>query len=86
MITQLQQTNHRLMVQLAVANQLVTAAVRAAERRDPAPLTHASADTVKPYRDWLLQVQAYSGESDRSPEAFLAQFYLYTRQQKVPAS
>ena len=86
MITQLQQMNHQLMVQLAAANQLVTAAVGAAERRDPAPLPSASAGNVKPYRDWLPQVQAYSGESDRSPEAFLAQYYLYARQQKVPAS
>jgi hypothetical protein len=76
MITQLQQMNHQLMVQLAAANQLVTAAVGAAERRDPAPLPSASAGNVKPYRDWLPQVQAYSGESDRSPEAFLAQYYL----------
>jgi hypothetical protein len=72
MITQLQQMNHQLIVHIAAANQLVIAAVGAAERRDPAPLTHASADTVKPYRDCLPQVQAYSGESDRSPEAFLA--------------
>jgi hypothetical protein len=72
-----------LMAQLA-ASQLVTAAVGTAEWRDPAPLANASVEAVKPYKDWLPQVQACSGESNHSSEAFLAQYYLYAMQQKVP--
>jgi hypothetical protein len=84
--------------QLAAASQLGTAAVGAAERRDSAPLASASADSdsdaaVKPCKDWLPPAgpslrctEAYSAESDRSPEAFLAQYYLYATQHQAPRS
>jgi hypothetical protein len=86
------------MAQLVAASQLVTAAVGAAERRDSAPFASASAEldsdaAVKPYKNWLQPAgprctdsEAYSAESDRSPEAFLAQFYLYATQRQAPRS
>ena len=77
--------NQQLMIQLAAAGQLVTAALGAADRRDAAPPLDTVAAKVKPYRDWLPQVKAYSGNSDGSPEAFLAQYYLYARHQQVPS-
>ena len=45
------------------------------------PLTVA-----KPFGDWLQQVAACSGEPDRSPVAFLAQFYLYAQQTVLRSS
>ncbi len=84
MIDQLKQMNTQLMAQLAAANQLVAAALGAVDRRDPAPPVSPAA--VKPFKDWLPQVKAYAGEADRTPEAFLAQYYLYARQQNVPSS
>ena len=84
MIDQLKQMNTQLMAQLAAANQLVTAALGAMDRRDPVP--PVSPVAAKPFRDWLPQVEAYAGEAHRAPEAFLAQFYLYARQNNVPAS
>ena len=86
MIDQLKQMNlnTQLMAQLAAANQLVVAALGAMDRRDPAqPVSTAAA---KPFKDWLPQVEAYAGEAHRAPEAFLAQFYLYARQNNVPAT
>ena len=61
-----------------------TAALGALDRRDPVPPVSPAA--AKPFRDWLPQVEAYAGEAHRAPEAFLAQFYLYARQNNVPAS
>ena len=63
---------------------LVTAALGAVERREPAPLIGPTMG--KPFKDWLPQVKAYAGEPDRTPEAFLTQYYLYARQQNVPAA
>jgi hypothetical protein len=56
----------------------------AVDRRDPAP--HDKPDAARPFKDWLPQVKpsGYSGETDRTPQAFLAQYYLYVRQQNVP--
>jgi len=84
MVDQLMQMNTQLMAQLAAANQLVAAALGAVDRRDPAP--PVSPATAKPFKDWLPQVEAYAGEAHRAPEAFLAQFYLYARQNNVPAT
>ena len=53
------------------------------DRRDSAPTPPLTA--AKPFKDWLPQVVAYSGELDRAPKAFLAQFYLYAQQNAVPA-
>jgi hypothetical protein len=39
---------------------------------------------VRPFKDCFPQVKPYSGETDRTPEAFLAQYYLNARQQNVP--
>ena len=51
--------------------ELVTATLGAVAHRDPAsPVSPAA---VKPFKDWLPQVKAYSGEADRTPEAFLPQ-------------
>ena len=83
-IDQLKEMNNQLMVQLAAANQLIVAALGAADRRDSTPA--ASPAVLKPFKDWLPQVKPYGGEADRSPEAFLSQYYLYARQQNVPAS
>ncbi len=78
--------NTQLLAQQATTNQLVVAALGAADRRDPAQPVGPVA--VKPCKDWLPQVKAYaySGEPDRSPEAFLAQYHLHVQQQNVPAS
>ena len=55
------------------------AAVSAGHRSDPVsrPLSPVDLTVGKPYKDWLPQVKASLGELDRSPEAFLAQYYLY---------
>lgn len=83
MIDQLLQMNAQLMAQLSAVTQLVANPAGAADR------TLASAareETAKPFKDWLPQLPAFSGsERNRTPEAFLAQFYLYAHQQKVPA-
>ena len=47
-----------------------------------APL--ASHPEAKPFKDWIPQVDPYSAEANRAPEAFLAQFRLYARQNSVP--
>ena len=39
---------------------------------------------MKPFKDWIPQVNTYSGEANRAPEAFLAQFRLYARHNSVP--
>lgn len=77
MIDQLRQMNTQLMG-------LVTAALGAADRRDPTP--RDTKDGARPFKDWLPQVKPYAGETDRTPEAFLAQYYLYARQQNVPST
>ena len=77
MFDQLKQMNTQLM-------DLVTATLGAVTCRDSA--SPASPAAVKPFKDWLPQVKSYSGETDRTPEAFLDQYYLYVRQQNVPAS
>jgi hypothetical protein len=64
MIDQLRQMNAQLMG-------LVTAALGAADRRDPPP--RDTKDGARPFKDWLPQVKPYAGETDRTPEAFLAQ-------------
>ena len=79
---QLKQMNSQLLAQLAAANQLVAAALGAMDRRDPAP--PVSPVEAKPFKDWLPQVEACAGEAHRAPEAFLAQFYLYARQNEGP--
>jgi hypothetical protein len=82
--------NNKEMIQLKQMNtqlmaQLVTAVLGAMDRRDPAPPVSPAA-AAKPFRDWLPQVEAYVGEAQRAPEAFLAQFYPNARQNNVPAS
>jgi len=86
LVNELKQMNSQLMAQLAAANQLVVAALGAADRRDSAPPPPVGPAVTKPFKDWLPQVTPYSGESDRTPEAFLAQYYLYVRQHHVPAT
>lgn len=81
-IAQLTKLNSELVAQLTASNQLFTAALGAMDRRDSAPPVGSMA--VKPYKDWLPQVGPFSGEPDRSPEAFLTQYYLYAR--NIPAS
>lgn len=79
-IAELKQMNTQLMAQLATA----IAALGVVDRRDTAPPVNPAA--AKPFKDWLPQVEAYTGEAHRSPEAFLAQFYLYAKQNNVPAA
>ncbi len=72
-IAHLTHLNAQLMAQMA---QLVSA-VCTADRRDSAP--PAPEPAAKPYKDYLPEVKQYSGEQPAViPEAFLAQFRLYT--------
>ena len=86
LVNELKHMNSQLMAQLAAANQLIVAALGAADRRDSAPPPPVGPAVTKPFKDWLPQVTPFSGETDRTPEAFLAQYYLYVRQQRVPAA
>ena len=86
LVNELKQMNSQLMAQLATATQLIAAALGTADRRDSATPPPVVPAVTKPFKDWLPQVTPYSGESDRTPEAFLAQYYLYVRQQRVPAA
>jgi hypothetical protein len=79
-IAELKQMNAQLMAQLTTA----IAALGVVDRRDPAPA--ASPAAAKPFKDWLPQVEAYAGEAHRTPEAFLAEFYLYAKHNSVPAN
>ena len=81
-IDQLKQMNTQLMAQLATASQLVSSVLGTVDRRTSAP--PASHPEAKPFKDWIPQVEPYSGEAKRAPEAFLAQFRLYARQNSVP--
>ena len=82
LIDQLKQMNTQLMAQLATASQLVSSVLGTVDRRTSAP--PASHPEAKPFKDWIPQVEPYSGEAKRAPEAFLAQFRLYARQNSVP--
>ena len=44
----------------------------------------ASQPEAKPFKEWIPQVDPYSGEANRAQEAFLAQFRLYAWQNSVP--
>ena len=59
MFDKLKQMNNKLV-------ELVTAALGAVDRRDPAP--NDKPDAARPLKDWLPQVKPYSGETDRTPE------------------
>ena len=52
------------------------------DRRTSAPL--ASQPKAKPFRDWIPQVDVYSGKASRAAEAFFAKSRLYARQKSVP--
>ncbi len=85
-IAELKQMNTQLLAQLAATNQLVVAALGVVDGRGRDPAPAVSSPVAKPVRDWLPQVEAYAGEAHRAPEAFLAQFYLYARQNNVPST
>ena len=57
MLDQLKQVNTQLVA-------LVTAALGAVERREPAPLIGPTMG--KPFKDWLPQVKAYAGARGRA--------------------
>ena len=75
LIGQLKQMNTRLMAELATASQLVSSLTSA-------PL--ASQPQAKPFKEWILQVDAYSGLASSAQGAFLAHLCLYARQNSVP--
>ena len=39
----------------------------------------------KPFKDYLPQLMAFTGDNTCPPEAFLAQYRLHARQNKVPS-
>ena len=81
LIDQLKQMNTQLMAQLATASKLVSSVLGTVDRRTSDP--PASQPEAKPFKDWIPQVDPYSGEANRAPEAFLAQFRRYARQNSV---
>ena len=70
------------MAQLATASRLVSSVLGTVDRRTSDP--PVSQPEAKPFKDWIPQVDPYSGEANRAPEAFLAQFRLNARQNSVP--
>ena len=72
------------MAQLATASRQVSSILGTMDRSTSAPL--ASQPGAKPCKDWIPQVDTYSGEANRAPKAFLAQFRLYERQNSLPAT
>jgi hypothetical protein len=69
---QLAQMNAQLLDQVATSNQLVTRLLDVVDSRAP-----ASPAPAQPYKDLVPMVKPYSGTG--SPEAWLAEFYLYAR-------
>ena len=71
LIDQLEQTNTQLTAHLVTSRQLLSSVLGTADRLTSAPLT--SQPEAKPYKVWIPQVDAYSGETNSAPAALLAQ-------------
>ena len=81
LINQVKEMNTQLTAQLATASQLVSSILGSVDRSTSALL--ASQPEAKPFKDGIPQVDPYSGEANRSLEAFLAQFRLFAQQNSV---
>ena len=71
LVDHLEQTNTQLTAHLVTSRQLLSSVLGTADRLTSAPLT--SQPEAKPYKVWIPQVDAYSGETNSAPAALLAQ-------------
>lgn len=88
-VDQLMLMNSQLASQLAAASSptalaaaVAAAVVDAVDRRGPA--APAPPPAPKPFKDWIPLVAPFVGDGPVTPEAFLAQYRLQARQNKVP--
>ena len=85
-IDQLKQMNTQLMAQLATASQLVSLVLGTVDRRTYAP--PASHPEAKPFKDWIPQVEPYSGEARKRswPSFVCTRGRIPSRTRNAPAN